>query len=612
MSESISPRSETDALILSGNQLEDGGDPAGALACYLRAVGGDPASQRAWLNVGNAHLLLKDLDAAQRAFEAALAIGAFAPAHLNLGNLYAQTGAPLAAIEQYRKALEVRPHWDQAQLGLCLVLMQTRHPDALAQIRTLVQDHPRLLKGRVMLAEVLSDTAPREALRLLEGLPEQPPVLAGRARCRAKLLDHAGACADYARALELEPGNHDYAGSLAFSSLNDETQSPERLLSALSRHAQVRWPAGWTQLLRQPGTRIRVGYISGDFIANPLMNYAVTLFKAHDRRQFEVVAISATTRPDAVTQLLRSHVDEWLDISKLSDREACALIKARQVDILIDLSGHSSANRLGVLALRAAPVQMTALGVLSSTYTPNVDYRIADAWTDPVGRTETWHSERILRMPGFHACYSQLRAIAFTPELPALRSGVLTFGYFNNAMKLGHQLLGDFGQILKSIPDSRLLVLGVHNPEIAEIIRARLHGDCGIALQRLDIRGRLDLAAFSSLMTTVDIALDAFPYSGGITTIETLLAGVPVLSIAGERPSSRNGLAILSNLGLGDWVVDSHPAFVAAAVSRAARLPELQVLRSALPARMRQSVIMDASRFIRDWEDLLRGVLPPS
>jgi len=597
--------SDVNALIEAGNQLEDRGDARAALECYERALGYAPDSQRAWLNVGNAKLLLGQQEGARAAFEAALARGDFAPAHLNLGNLHTQQGEALLAVGHYRKALALRPGWDQAALGLCLAMQQMRDPETVGCLRELVSQHPKLLKARLMLAELLSDTQPHEALLLLQGAPTHPAVFACRAKCHAKTLDAANACIEIARALELAPDHHDYAGSLAFYSLYDETQTPDSIRSAFARYTGLRWPQGNLKLPYTPRPRIRIAYISGDFIAHPLMHYARTLFEQHDRRGFEVIGISSTGRPDAVTAQLRGLCDRWLDITTLDDSSACREIRALGVDVLIDLSGHSTANRLGVLALRAAPVQMTAIGVLASTGMPNVDYRIADPYTDPPGLTEAWHSEQLLRMPRFHACYTQLREFPSATRVPG---SAFTFGFFNNAMKLTPRLIDDFAQILDRVAGSRLLVLGVHNPTIASILRSRLSAH-GIADERVEVRTRLDLAEFSALMASADIAIDAFPYSGGITSIETLLTGVPIVSIAGTRPSSRNGLAILSNIGMDDWIAYSHAELVEIACRKAGDRVALDELRRSLPKRVRQSPLMDAPLFIADWEALISSAL---
>ncbi len=596
---------QVDSLIARGHTLEDQGLFEPALAQYQAALAISPKSQRAFLNIGNALTLLGRTDEAEQSFLAATRISAFAPACLNLGNLYVLRGNQSSAIAQYREALRLRPGWDQAQLGLCNALFQARDADAEPQLRSLVEANPGLAKARSLLADVLANSKPMEALALLGSLQGQSDAHERAAKIHLNRLDQPAAVSEFRRALELDPLNQRLADSFAFYSLYCEDQSPADYRRVLEADSHRRYQVGNIGLKRRPSTRLRVGYISGDFISHALMHYAFTLFEQHDRAQFEVLAISSAECPDHVTSQLRERVDSWIDIADLSDADACAVIRDQQIDILIDLSGRSSANRLGVMALRAAPLQITAMGVLSSTFTPNVDYRIADRYTDPEGLTELWHSEKLLRMPDFHACYTQLREFASPGMLPAMHQGYLTFGYFNNALKITRPAMRDWAMILKEVPHSRLIVLGAQNDLIKHSIEKCLVLEHGIAAERITIRSRLSLPEVTQAMSKIDIAFDPYPYSGGITSIESLLAGVPFLTMSGSRPCSRNGLAILSQLGLQDWIAHSHADFVERAVRHAKDWPQLQSLRQSLPQRCRQSALMDARTFIREWESLL-------
>jgi len=599
------PPTDVDVIIQRGNALEDQGHAEAALSVYRSALHAAPGSQRALLNIGNALLLLHRVDEAESSFVAANQMGAFAPALLNLGNLCASRADWSGAMQRYRGALELRPGWDQAHLGLCNALFQARQPEAEAQLRALLALHPRLAKARLMLAEILALTQSHEALALLHSLAGNAEAHERAAKIHLNHLNQPAAVQEFQRALELDPANDRIASAYAFYSLYCEEQAAAEFRQVMDFHVGRRYGNATQSLPRRSATRIRVGYISGDFVAHALMHYAFTLFEHHDRSRFEVYAISGASNPDHITQQLRDRVDGWLDIAGLSDAAACALIREHQIDILIDLSGRSSANRLGVMALRAAPLQMTAMGVLSSTLTPNVDMRIADVHTDPVGQTEAWHSESLLRMRNFHACYTQLRDFPAQPDLPALDNGYLTFGYFNNALKITRPALRDWAQVMSKIPSSRLLVLGVQNALIGHSIEDCLIREHGIDAKRIQIRARLNLPEVTAAMSSIDIAFDPYPYSGGITSIESLLAGVPFVSIAGNRSSSRNGLAILRNVGMHDWIASSHADFIDVVCVHAQDLSSLQSLRQSLPERCRASALMNPEAFIGEWEALL-------
>lgn len=595
-----------DELIARGNTLEDRGEIDGARVCYEAAIAVAPTYPRAWVNLSNALVLLGKTSEAIAALQRAIHLGDYAPAELNLGNLLLQSGQAKNALVHYRRAAELRSGWDQAQLGICLSMHAMDAPGSEQALRDTIARHPHLVQLRLILASRLADASAHAAIAVLEAAPADPELLERCGRIRLNLLDHGAAVRDFERALHLDPSNANYLSTYAFYSLYDRDHDSRRFLENIRRYSVANGMMTRSLPRRTPG-RIRVGYISGDFSAHALMHYAFTLFEGHDRRQFEVIAVASVKHPDAITEELKQRVDEWIDIADLNDLQAVQRIRERQIDILIDLSGHTAENRLGVLARRAAPLQMTTMGTLSSTGLPNVDYRITDAYTDPPGLTEAWHSEKLLRMPKFHGCYSRQREFADAGPLPALGNGYLTFGYFNHAFKLNRPLLEMWSRVLKRIPDSRIRLVGVHHPLIRQTILDVLSGDQGIAKERIEIFDRVTLAEFSRLLTSVDIAFDPFPYSGGITSIETLLAGIPLLSLAGQRPSDRNGLAILSNLGLQDWVATSAEQWVEIACQRAGDLTALARLRQRLPDLVERSALMDRGGFIGAWEQLLRS-----
>lgn len=598
-----------DALITQGHALEDSGQPARALERYEEAVRREPGYARGWLNVGNALVALGRLDEARVAYARAASLEPSAAAELNCGNLEMRCQQPSVAVRHYRRALAIKPGWRDAHWGLCIALQQASPADALSELRRFVEENPDHAPARVALAGMLAASATDEAISVLDRAPYSPDMLAKSAKLHYERLDHREAADTLERALCLDPSNQKLASAYAFHSINDPFHEPERFTANLARHCVAK---GWRRIemrRRRHGGRIRVGYLSGDFAAHALMHYALPLVAGHDRRRFEVILVDSTPSPDHVTSQYRRLADAWLDIGPHNDEDACALVRNAGIDILVDLSSHTNCNRLGVLARRAAPVQMTSLGLLMSTGISNVDYRIADVHTDPPGMTEAWHTEALLRLSRFNGAYEMQRAFPQVSSLPALANGYVTFGYFNHELKLGRAALALYAEVLLRTPGSRIRFVGIERESIRRVILDVLEKQHGIDPRRIAICGRLPLADFSAALASVDIAFDAFPYCGGITSIETLLAGVPFAALAGRRPSSRNGLAILRSAHLDAWAFESPEDFVDGVCRQACDLEALSRLRGELQARLSDSALMDCRGFVAAWEGLFERVL---
>jgi protein O-GlcNAc transferase len=300
--------------------------------------------------------------------------------------------------------------------------------------------------------------------------------------------------------------------------------------------------------------RLKVGYISSDFKEHVVMRFVEEVFAAHDRDRFEVVLISTSHKEDKETGRIRGYADQWIDISEIEDARAAPLIREQEVDILVDLAGHSGVSRLPLLARRLAPVQILWCGYSGTSGIDTMDYIIVDEVLAPQGE-KTYFSETALRLPAAYVCFTPRDALEPGP-LPFERNGFITFGCMNNPSKINRYVVGWWAEILKAIPDSVLLMryaLFV-DPLVRERI-ARMFRECGIADSRYQmLEGK---ANFVSVYQDVDIALDTFPYNGTTTTCEALWMGVPVVALRGDRFVSRVGASLLTYTGLRDLTTES-------------------------------------------------------
>jgi predicted O-linked N-acetylglucosamine transferase (SPINDLY family) len=405
------------------------------------------------------------------------------------------------------------------------------------------------------------------------------------------------------------PGNAETLSNVLFTLNLVEACTPEEIYREHLRFDQL-YGAGRFGLPRraardpQPGRRLRVGYVSPDFRLHAVSYFIEPVLRHHERAGFDVHCYHCHPRSDDMTAHLRSLAAHWSDCAASSDDELAARIEADGIDILVDLAGHTAWNRLLVFARRPAPVQATWLGYLNTTGLSAMDYRITDAFADPPGIADRLHRERLVRLPASQWCYARPAQRIDPGPLPALQAGRVRFGSFNKAAKLSTRVLELWSGMLRELPASSLLLAGVPRSEWARI--AGFLGERGVAAERLELHEPMPLEAFRALHQRVDLALDAYPYSGATTTCDSLWMGVPTLTRAGDTSISRSSASLLEALGLESWVARTDAEFLRRARSHAADLPALAALRAGLRARMERSPLMDAARFTRDLEQAYR------
>ena len=381
------------------------------------------------------------------------------------------------------------------------------------------------------------------------------------------------------------------------------------------RAAHCRWAEANAEPLRERGARfantpdpqrrLRIAYVSADFREHAAAGFIEPILAAHDPAGFETYCYSSTEKIDATTAGLRGLATRWRDVRWEDDEAVARMVRADAIDILIDLSGHTSGNRLGVFARKPAPVQIAYLGYPATTGMSAMDYRVSDALLDPPGAADGYYTERLLRLPHSLWCFRPPASMPEPGPLPALRSGQITFGSLNSMLKLTPQIIALWSQLLLSVPQARLLLATVPAGEARERIAAEFARH-GVPAAALSIRAPLAREQFWALYQEIDIALDTYPCNGGATTCEALWSGVPVLSLAGGLFQSRAGLSLLSVIGLPQLVAHNEADFLRIARELALDREQLSQLRRELRMRMRNSPLLDEARFTRALEALYR------
>jgi predicted O-linked N-acetylglucosamine transferase (SPINDLY family) len=411
----------------------------------------------------------------------------------------------------------------------------------------------------------------------------------------------------YRQAIAAEPRNETWQHSLLCLLNYVPGHDPRAVLEAHVEWAR-RFPPprqGHAGRARMRGMdRLRIGYVSADLRGHSVAYFIEPVFRHHDRTRFEVHCYDNWAKSDDVTERLRGLVDHWRPVHALDDDALERLILDDRIDLLIDLSGHTLGNRLAVFARKPAPVQATWIGYPQTTGLAAIDYRITDAYLDPPGETDAFGTERPWRLPECAVCFVPQQD-APPPGLPPCAArGTVTFGSVNQYFKLTDGVVAVWARILEATPESRLRIVVEHGerPPIAAAVRARfaVHGVVG---ERIEVRGRTDIAGFFRQMDEIDIALDPFPYNGGTTTYQSLWAGVPVVALAGRTAIARCGVMILSAVGLPDLVASDENDYVAIATRLAGDPRRLRALRASLRDRYRASSLHAPERFTRTLED---------
>jgi predicted O-linked N-acetylglucosamine transferase (SPINDLY family) len=513
-----------------------------AARAFGQALALRPALLEALMNLAPLLRELNRPDEAEECLRRAVALGgAGAEAPYALGVDLCARFRYAEAADALREAVRLRDDWPDAWYQLGLALRGARDRDgALAALRRALELRTDHADARFQEGVVLHDlnrlddarTAFRAALALRPDMAHAY-VNFGNLELAQGNVDEALRC--YQESLRFNP-KEPVAHSCYAMALNYKPGlSPAALLEEHRRWAAQHCPpppAAPHANDRSPGRRLRVGYVSQDFRLHVTGHFVEPILAYHDHGPFEIVAYPDVTQPDDVTERFRGRVDRWHPLAGVPDDQAAELIRSHQVDVLVDLNGHTG-SRLGIFARKPAPVQVTYVGYANTTGLAAVDYRLTDAVADPEGEPRC-HSEELVRLPGGFCCYWPSADAPEVSPPPLDRKGHVTFGSFHGLAKLNAGVLDLWAALLRAVPDARLLILRDAMTGSARERLVREFAARGIGAGRLDLRnstppGMNHHATYAEL----DVSLDVLPWSGHTTSCESLWMGVPVVTLAG-------------------------------------------------------------------------------
>lgn len=594
------------------------GDHVKAIAGLQQAVGINRTDPHYYYHLGTMFLRTGMMQEAANTFQLAIDLdNGYADAHGNLATARKGLGDLTGAVASYRTALTLRPADAAAYNNLGLTLCESGDLDAgIAMLQRAIDLQPDYASaqnnmGLAMLRLNRAEDATGFFLKAIACDPADALAYTNLGQALQVQLRTDDAIASFRAALELKPDYAEAHSNLLLALQYLPGMAPEALFQEHRRFAE-RFEAplqpNWQPFTnaRDPQRRLKIGYVSGDFRNHAIAMFIEPILKRHDPEQFEVFCYATHFLQDEVTNRFKTAVHHWRACIGLTDAQLVEQIRADAIDILIDLSGHTAHNRLPMFAHKPAPLQLSWMGYPGTTGLDAMDYLIADRHFLPPGRYDAQFSEKIICLPAG----SPFLPHATAPDvsvLPALATGCLTFGSFNQPSKLSPDVIAVWSQLLRALPAAQMLLAGLPGSDDNQAL-ITLFAQEGIERRRLRFHGRCDIDSYLALHHLVDICLDTFPYNGGTTTLHALWMGVPTLSIAGKTPAGRSSSAILGHAGLPDFVASDAADFVAKGVQWARNLPELARLRAGLRDKFARSAMSQPVLITRGLELALRAI----
>jgi predicted O-linked N-acetylglucosamine transferase (SPINDLY family) len=573
-----------DALYNLGLICHAHGEYAEAVGWIQKALHLKPDYPEAENNLGCAWQALGKFDEAMACYERALKLRPGDPTtYNNLGTAWHAQGDITAAVSCLEQAIRTRPDYAEAESNLgCVWQTPGKLDEAMACYERALQLRPDDAK-----AHTNQGTA-------WQAIGE---------------ADRAIAC--YERALRCDPEFVTARQDLLYTL---QYREPARLAELQAAHAEFERCHGAPQRAtwrphpnsRDPQRPLRLGFLSPDLGLHPVGCFLIRALENLDRQQYAVVCYNDRTQADALTLRLQQASSAWREVFGMSTERLAEQIRADRIDLLFDLAGHTKHNRLLVFARKPAPIQLTWIGYVGTTGLAAMDYLVADRYHVPTD-AEPYYTERILRLPDDYVCFEPPAAAPPVGPVPAAERGQVTFGSLNNPAKISTAAVALWSQILHRVAGSRLVLkyrgLG---SQLASSRLCSLFAAQGIEANRLEL---LDWSPYRESLSTyarIDVALDTLPYSGGLTTCESLWMGVPVVTCPGESFASRHSFSHLSNVGMTETIARDREEYMEIACRLAGDLSHLADLRANLRQRMASSPLCDGQRFAANLGQLLR------
>lgn len=636
-----------------GSILSQTGRIEESLHAKIKAIELSPNDAEANNNLGNTYREIGRFDEAEKYYKNALKIiPNFPEALCNLANIFGETGRYKEAIEYYQKSLLINDKLaivhsnygnilnkigriQEAELSYRQAIkINPQFSEAYSNIGNLLRQEGKLLEAKFACLQALklnpnlaeahnhlgnilrelnllnsAENHYRKAISLNPMVPEFYNNLGNVLGGMSNIYEAHEA---YTKALSLRSPYHEAHSNLILNSNYDVNISGEDLYQEATKFANnlISNENEKFKKWNDCKDKIRIGFLSGDFRNHPVGFFTESLFKSISKDKFELYAYSNSTQEDDLTNRIKGCFKKWSNIFFKTDLECANDIYNDNINILIDLSGHTAANRLVVLSYKPAPIQVSWLGYCGTTGLEEIDYVVGDKYVTPPVE-DKYYSEKIWRMPESYISFNSSNHQIDIKPPPFLKNNFITFGSFNNYSKLNLNVLILWSEILNNVENSKIYL------KSRQYIDKHIVGDLinkfeslKISRNRLIIEGPVEsYVEHLKSYNNVDIALDTFPYNGVTTTVEALWMGVPVIALKGNRFTSHNGESILSNTGNHQWVANDNFEYIEKSLKLASDINLLSTIRRDIRPKLMNSSVFNNSLFTISFEAMLEEMV---
>ena len=583
---------------------------------YKKAIQLNPYDAAAYSNLGTTLHKLGQLEEAVKNYNKAIQLNPdYVNAYSNLGVSLKELGRLDESIKSYNKAIQLNPDYADTYINLGATLKEIgRVDEAIKSYNKAIQLKPDYAKAYSNRGNALRELGQLdEAIKSCNKAIQLKPDYAEAYLNLGATLKEQGqldkAIKNYNKAIELKPDYTDVHSNLLMT-LNYTTDlDPTHAITMarkfgkfVTENAQMHFSN--YQGLSAP-KKLRVGFVSGDLCRHPVGHFLESVLSHINPDRIELIAYSNSNIIDDLSKRIKPFFSKWKSIYNQSDEAVANIIHSDKIHILVDLSGHTASNRLPVFGWNPAPIQVSWLGYFATTGLNEMDYLLGDPYVTPP-EYDSHFTEKVWRLPKTRWCFTPPNVNINVAELPALNNGYITFGCFNNLTKMNDEVVELWSKVLNSIPNSRLLLKAKQfsDKSAQENVIQRFNIQ-GVKSERITLEEPEKREKYFAAYNQIDIALDPFPFTGGTTSVECLWMGVPVLTLAGDSLVSRQGVGILMNIGLPDWIADNKKEYIAKSILFASDLEKLATLRSGLRRQIITSPLFDAQSFAQDFEKSL-------
>ena len=560
--------------------------------------------------LGTLSIKIKNFDRAIQLLNQAILIQPnHAQSHNNLGVVFVELGEVQKAISCYQKAISIQPDYADAHNNLGVVFNKLGEDQkAISCYQKAISIQPNYADAHYNLGNVLDKlNKHQEAIICYEKVIQINPNYADAHYNQGNALKELGefkkAISCYQKAIN---SKHNYApayNNMLFALLYMEKTDSKYYLSKTREFRSSLKPINDDLLLKYQFNikpkKLRIGFVSGDFREHPVGFFLLDTLNHLKNNDLELIAYSNSQIEDSLSIKLKSHFTIWHEIVSQSNMDVINKIRKDGIHVLVDLSGHSEKNRLPIFINKPAPVQASWIGYPGSTGIPEIDYLIGDPFVTPENMNGHF-TEKIFRLPNIWVCFTAPDFDVQISDLPVIKNGYVTFGSFNHLSKINDEVISLWSKILKSIPKSKIFLKTkqLNNSYLKEKIISKFKEN-GINLNSIILEEGTSRSKLLNSYNKVDIALDPFPYSGGVTSLEAIWMGVPVLTKKGFKFASRTTESIIHNSGMPDWVANDENEYVKKAIKFSTNLELLTEINKSLRQVALESPLFNSTLFAK-------------